>query len=159
MTFDPSGSELQIRWRSEVLTLGLAGGSGSGLAVDGTRLAPAELSAINQQSLSRHTVLVKLQKSVETGRQVRDSRVQKCLELFLLTNPSVAAFHDFLPSIQDSLDFEELMKIDFPSVIEGRNKQDTARWGVDKFVDQSEIEEMLACNPTTAQMNALLREK
>lgn len=154
--FNQEEIEITVSWQGQRTTIPLKEFSNSsGLAV----VSSIELSPIIQEVYDLSEKLIKTSRSKESGRLVRDQRKVEQLRSFLAQNPSVAELHDFLPELGDALDYKEFLKIDFPPVMKGRNKQNTPGWGVDKSLDLRDIEKLIASNPSKAALDAALQEK
>jgi len=123
------------------------------------RSSISSLSPINRKVYLLSERLIRASRSEATGRLVRDDRHVQKLREYLLTNPSVQDLHAFLPELGDAIDYDEFLKIDFPDVVNGRNKQNTPRWGIDRSLDLRDIEQLVATNPTKAELDSALQEK
>lgn len=154
--FNPQEAEITVTWNGQRAKIPLKESSATGgLAV----VSSIKLSPIIQEVYERSEKLIKTTRSKKTGRMIKDHRKVEKLRSFLMQNPSVAELHNFLPEMDDSIDYDEFLKIEFPKGVQGRNKQNTARWGIDKSLDLNDIEELIASNPTKAKLDAALREK
>lgn len=154
--FNQEEMEIIVSWQGQRTSISLKEFlNEGGMAV----VSSIQLSPIVQEVYDLSEKLIKTARSKESGRLVRDQRKVEQLRSFLAQNPSVAEIHDFLPELGDALDYEEFLKIEFPPVMKGRNKQNTPRWGVDKSLDLADIEQLIASNPSASQLESALSQK
>jgi hypothetical protein len=154
--FNPEQMEITVSWDGQRTSIPLNRTSNSnGLVVDSS----IDLSPAIQKVYDLSEELIKTTRSETTNRLVKDHRKVEKLRGFLAQNPSVAELHDFLPELGDAFNYDEFLKIEFPPIMKGRNKQNTPRWGVDKSMDLADIEQLIASNPSAAQLESELSQK
>lgn len=154
LDYDISTQRVRFEWRGKEYVQGLAEADGASL---GILISQTELSSYNKTLLEKSSLLIRETTSPKTGRSVRDQREVERLQTFLRTNPGVAEVHDTLPlEFGDSLDYDVFLKLDAPSIMKSRNRQNTARWGVRKDVDENAVVEALRKNPSGAELDSLI---
>lgn len=162
-SYDDLQSTLLLDWRGEAVSLKMKNGLSAAHELALKYSSPAKsfdsLSEVNQRIYRQSDQLIRLARSASTGRVVRDQAKVQELRAFISTDPSATELLNFVPTLGDSVDYEEFLKIDFPKVMKSRNKQNTPGWGIDKSVGLEEIEAMIASGASESEMNQLLTDK
>lgn len=134
--------------------------STSKLFFEGNHLTQKTLSLnpYNALMLKKHKELAAKTRNPRNGTYLRDNRVQKVIESFILENPSHHEWGQFIDGMTDYIDMDTFLGIRFIGV-EGRNSTNTAGWGNKKNIDYKALREALARGASLRELNAIVKKK
>lgn len=116
------------------------------------------LNPYNALMLKKHKELAVETRNPRNGIKVRDQRVQKVIQSFILENPSHGEWGQFIDGMMDYIDMDTFLGIRFIGV-EGRNSTNTAGWGNKKEIDYKALREALSSGASLEELNNIVKRK